>query len=289
MSRPEPDQLNRRALLKAGTLALGATAIPAGPAALAAQPIAPAAPKAGEVEWRNKQPGMAYRRLGRTGLMVSEVVAGGDPITLANYQHIDLAVEMGLNYLDMAPAYNNGDTERAFGAFLAGSSGRREKVFLTTKVSDFTKVRDAMYEEIFRKLPESKQAEIRQHSVTLREERGVEAPGYFLEYFPGERKSFEPIYLRVAMLAEFGAQVEGHPKIRQSIVESIEGSLKRVGTDYFDIMMCPHGAGAPEDLTPELAQVFGDLKQQGKVRFLGMSSHNDPGQRPPPRGGSGPL
>ena len=46
-------------------------------------------------EWRNKQPGMAYRRLGRTGLMVSEVVCGGDPITLENYKHLERALEMG--------------------------------------------------------------------------------------------------------------------------------------------------------------------------------------------------
>ena len=28
-------------------------------------------------EWRNRQPGMRYRRLGRTGCMVSEIVPGG--------------------------------------------------------------------------------------------------------------------------------------------------------------------------------------------------------------------
>jgi predicted aldo/keto reductase-like oxidoreductase len=49
-----------------------------------------------------------------------------------------------------------------------------------------------------------------------------------------------------------------------------------VGTDYFDIMMAPHGANAPEDLTPEVAEVFANLRQQGKVRFLGVTSHNDP-------------
>ena len=55
------------------------------------------------VEWRNRQTGMAYRQLGRTGLMISEVICGGDPIKLDNYQHLSLALEMGLNYLDMAP------------------------------------------------------------------------------------------------------------------------------------------------------------------------------------------
>src|ERR1022692_3775027 len=71
-----------------------------------------------EVEWRNKQPGMHYRRLGRTGLMISEVISGGDPITSQNYEQLNLALEMGLNYLDMAPAYSNGDCEVAYGKFL---------------------------------------------------------------------------------------------------------------------------------------------------------------------------
>ena len=275
--QPNELNLNRRSLLKAGTLAVGAASLPMSPAFAAAEGhAAPKAPEPGQVEWRNKQSGMAYRKLGRTGLMVSEVVAGGDPITLENYKHMEKALDMGLNYLDMAPAYNNGDTERAFGKLLGGSSSMREKVFLTTKISDFTKTRDGMYREIFQKLPESKQAALRQRSVALRAERGVEAPGYFLEYFPGERKSFDPTYLRVAMLEEFGPQVEGSAKLRQVIVESLEGSMKRVGVDYFDNMMCPHGAGCPEDLTPEIADVFNDLKRAGKVRFLGVTSHNDP-------------
>ena len=275
MSNLNESNLSRRDLLKTGTLAVGVVSL-GGSTARATEGAAPKAPEAGQVEWRNKQPGMAYRRLGRTGLMVSEVVAGGDPITLANFKHMELALEMGLNYLDMAPAYNKGDTERAFGKFLSGSSSKREKVFLTTKISDFTKTREGMYQEIFKSLPESKQAAIRQRSVALREERGVEAPGYFLEYFPGERKSFDSTYLRVAMLEEYGAKVEGSPRLRQVIVDSIEGSLKRAGVEYFDNMMCPHGAACPEDLTPEIAEVFADLKKQGKVRFLGVTSHNDP-------------
>ena len=269
--------INRRSLLKAGTIAVGAASV-AGPVsgALGAAGAAPRGPEPGQVEWRNKQEGMAYRQLGRTGLMISEVVSGGDPITLENYKHLELALDMGLNYLDMAPAYNKGDTERAYGKLLAGSAGRRERVFLTTKVSDFTKTREGMYEEILKGLPESKQAEIRKRATALRAERGVEAPGYFLEYFPGERKSFDSTYLRVAMLEEFGPRVEGSPKLRQVILDSVDGSLKRVGVDHFDIVMCPHGAGAPEDLTPEVAAVFQELKQQGKARFLGVTSHNDP-------------
>ena len=49
-------------------------------------------------------------------------------------------------------------------------------------------------------------------------------------------------------MPEYGAKVEGSRELRKAIIESIEGSLKRVGTDHFDILMCPHGADLPEDL-----------------------------------------
>jgi aryl-alcohol dehydrogenase-like predicted oxidoreductase len=230
----------------------------------------------GDVEWRNRQSEMAYRRLGRTGLMISGVVCGGDPITLANYQHLDRAIEMGLNYLDMAPAYNKGDTERAYGKLLGGSSSKRAKVFLTTKISGYDQLREQMYKEIFDGLPATRQEAIRERARQLRAERGVEKPGYYLTYFPGQQRAFDLAYLRVAMLPEYGARVEGSPRLRAFLTESLEGSLKRVGTDHFDIVMAPHGANAPEDLTPEIAEVFAQLKQQGKVRFLGVTSHNDP-------------
>src|SRR5262245_29265672 len=75
-----------------------------------------------KAEWRNRQSGMAYRRLGRTGLMVSEVLSGGDPIRSPNWEHLNLALDMGMNYLDMAPAYGRGDCETAYGKLLGGSS-----------------------------------------------------------------------------------------------------------------------------------------------------------------------
>jgi aryl-alcohol dehydrogenase-like predicted oxidoreductase len=228
------------------------------------------------LEWRNKQPGMAYRRLGRTGLMVSEVVCGGDPIKLDNYKHLERALEMGLNYLDMAPAYNMGDTERAYGKLLASSPGLRDRVFLTTKISGYDQLREQMYREIFDGLDASKQEAIRRRARELRAGRGVEKPGYYLTYFPGQQRSFEPAYLRVAMMPEYGQRVEGSPRLQRFMIESLEGSLGRVGTDHFDIVMAPHGANAPEDLSPEIAQVFLKLKQQGKVRFLGVTAHNDP-------------
>lgn len=75
----------------------------------------------------------------------------------------------------------------------------------------------------------------------------------------------------------FGERVEGSREVRQAIMDSIEGSLKRVGTDHFDLLMCPHGADLAEDLAaPAVVEVLRELKRQGKVRFLGLTSHNDP-------------
>ncbi len=270
---PDPEA-TRRDFLRASTfaLALGGSPANAGNGQDSARPAneAPA-------EWRNKQDGMAYRRLGRTGLMISEVVCGGDPITSRNYKHLERALERGLNYLDMAPAYNGGDTERAYGKLLAASPSRREKVFLTTKVSDFNRNRTRLYKEIFNGLSGSQQEAIRRRADEIRRQRRLEAPGYYLTYFPGQPGAFESAYLRAAMQPEYGERVEDSREVRRTIVESIEGSLKRVGTDHFDLLMCPHGADLAEDLaSPAIIEVFRDLKRQGKVRFLGVTSHNDP-------------
>jgi aryl-alcohol dehydrogenase-like predicted oxidoreductase len=263
---------SRREFLQAGAGLLAASQV--GTASARADSPAPKAP---EAEWRNRQPGMAYRRLGRTNLMVSEVVSGGDPITLENYRHLELALEMGLNYLDMAPAYHRGDTERAYGKLLAAKPGRRDQVFLTTKVSGFSQLREGMYDEVFRGLSPSKQDNIMKESKRLRAERGVEAPGYYLTYYPGQQGSFEPAYRRIAMRKEHGEAIENSPRLRDHIVSSIEGSLSRLGTDHVDILMCPHGACAPEELDGDLIkETFATLKEQGKVRFLGVTAHNDP-------------
>ena len=279
--RPEDanPSLTRRSLLQAGTSAfLVAGAGAAGPIAAGAttQDEKPAADRR-EPEWRNKQEGMSYRRLGRTGMMISEVVSGGDPITPENFRHLEKAIERGLNYLDMAPAYHDGKTEEAYGMLLGGQSSKRDKVFLTTKVSAFNDRRNAMYRDIFDGLPPGKQQHYKELAEALMAERGVLKPGYFLTYFPGQPGAFDGSYLSAAMMPDHAHKVDDSPELRKVIVESLEGSLKRVGTDHFDLLMCPHGANAPEDLaSPEILGTFLELKEQGKVRFLGLTAHNDP-------------
>jgi aryl-alcohol dehydrogenase-like predicted oxidoreductase len=237
-------------------------------------PVLTAAAQTGSPEWRNKQSGMAYRRLGRTNLMVSEIASGGDPIRSENWQHLNLALEMGLNYLDMAPAYGRGDCELSYGKLI---KGRRDKVFLATKVSGFQNIRNAKYKEIFDSLPADKQAAIVKRAEELRRERFVDKPGYFMEYFPGQRAGIAAPYLANAMMRDYAHKVEASKEFREMIRKSLEGSLQRAGTDVFDILHCPHGATTPEELDiPEIFETFADLRKEGKIRFLGVSTHNDP-------------
>jgi aryl-alcohol dehydrogenase-like predicted oxidoreductase len=227
-------------------------------------------------EWRNKQPGMAYRQFGRSGLMISEVVSGGDPISSENYKHLQLALDMGLNYLDMAPAYGHGDCEIAYGKFLRETSSRN-RVFLQTKVSDYCRARNAMYKQIYDGLPADKRDAIDKRVEEIRRTTLAEKPGYYLTYFPGQQKQFPPTYLSSAMQTEFGERVNNSPELKKVIADSVDGSLQRVGTDHFDFLMCPHGATAADELDgTSIYEAFLDLRKQGKIRFLGVTSHNDP-------------
>lgn len=227
-------------------------------------------------EWKNRQEGMAYRMLGRTGMMISEVVSGGDPVRPGNTRQIEVAIEKGLNYLDMAPAYGGGDCEKAYSEII-DSSSKRDKVFMTTKVSGFTSVRDRMYKEIFDGLPSGKQEVIVNRAKEIRAQRGVDKPGYFFLYWPGQDRSMDAGYISNAMAPDYGHLVDGSKAFQEKIITSVEGSLERAKTDHFDILMCPHGANSPEEVNiPEIWETFAKLKKQGKVRFLGLSSHNDP-------------
>lgn len=210
--------------------------------------------------------------------MVSEIGSGGDPIRPNNYEHLNLAVEKGLNYFDMAPAYGGGQCEVAYGKLVANSS-KREKVFLTTKISGFKELRNHLYKDIFDGLPAEKQNAITKRAEAALRASGAAKPGYFVKYWPGQDREFGPSYLSNAMMADYAHRVEGSKQFKEHIHSSIEGSLKRLGTDYFDIVMCPHGACAAEELRiPEIQETFDGLKKQGKVRFLGATSHNDPAE-----------
>jgi predicted oxidoreductase len=58
----------------------------------------------------------------------------------------------------------------------------------------------------------------------------------------------------------------------EHIVQSVDGSLQRLNTDYLDILLLhrPDALVEPE----EVARAFDHLQQGGKVRFFGVSNHS---------------
>ncbi len=154
-------------------------------------PPAPARPK------RILRNGMVYRRLGRTGLEISEVSLGGSP--LPDWGVLMQAVERGVNYIDTSHSYQNGNSERAVGRLFKQFG--RDKLYVHTR-----------------------------------------------------------FHLR-------GSWSE------QSIIRSVEGSLRRLATDYVDILGI-HGASDPAQLTDErVLAAFEKLKREGKYRFRGLTCH----------------
>jgi len=103
---------------------------------------------------------------------------------------------------------------------------------------------------------------------------GELAFGEVLKRTPGLRDS-------IVIQSKCGQLVPGDPEptdpyrvdlSRKHIVESVEGSLKRLGTDYLDILLLhvPDALMEPE----EVGQAFSDLKSSGKVRYFGVSNHS---------------
>jgi aryl-alcohol dehydrogenase-like predicted oxidoreductase len=81
---------------------------------------------------------MEYRSLGRTGIHVSPLCLGammfgawGDPDHGSSIKTIHTALDAGINFIDTADVYSQGESEVIVGKALAG--GRRDDVVLATK------------------------------------------------------------------------------------------------------------------------------------------------------------
>jgi len=97
---------------------------------------------------------MEYKKFGRTGLKVSRLCLGtgnfgyngnfignwGATNEKEAFKIMDAALDAGINFFDTANVYGNhgqgtsGDTERIIGKWFKQGGGRREKVFIATKV-----------------------------------------------------------------------------------------------------------------------------------------------------------
>ncbi len=61
----------------------------------------------------------------------------------------------------------------------------------------------------------------------------------------------------------------------ESILSSVEGSLKRLQTDFIDVLLI-HGASDPDHITDDrVLSTFEKMKKAGKIRFQGLSCHSN--------------
>lgn len=153
---------------------------------------------------------MNYRRLGKSGMKVSEVslgtwqVGGGWGHAFDDKkaeETLNTAIDEGINFIDTADVYDDGRSEAAVGRVIRS---RREDVFLATKCG-------------------------RQISPHVSEGYTTDALRHF-----------------------------------------VEDSLRNTGVETLDLIQlhCP-----PTDVyyRPEIFELFGRLKEEGKIRHLGVS------------------
>ncbi len=85
---------------------------------------------------------MEYRKLGRSGVLVSPICLGtmnfgGSADQESSYAIMQKAADAGINFFDTANVYTNGESERITGAFLKERK-LRDQIFLATKVYNRT-------------------------------------------------------------------------------------------------------------------------------------------------------
>jgi len=115
--------------LAAGTAAaLASRPVPADPPG-PGTPIKPATGTEGAHPRSVLKDGMVYRRLGRTGLLISEISLGGSP--LPDERLFFRLIERGINYVDASESYENGNVERLIGR--AFKTFGRDKLHVHTR------------------------------------------------------------------------------------------------------------------------------------------------------------
>ena len=143
------------------------------------------------------------------------------------------AYELGCNFFDTADVYGHGHSEEVLGAALRGI---RQDVIIATKVGG------NFYNRDVNPLVAGRIAEALGHPL---ERLAPDAP------LPVTHDAnFSPSYIRFA----------------------VDQSLRRLGTDYVDLLQL-HNPALGLIADPETYQVLEDLKEEGKIRFYGVSVH----------------
>ncbi len=232
---------------------------------------------AGPVEpiWRNRQSGMQYRQLGRTGMMVSEIALGTNNFnSVDRYPVFDACLERGVNYFDTAYSYQKGETETNIGKYLK-QNGRRDDIFISTKLSSYYDILNKYSEEIAKSLPAAKHEAIKKRAKAMMDERTVTRPGYHISFWDGQASQMEYAYFRHLLLEEYGRKKEWRQQILNNAYKVFDEALSRLQTDYVDVLHIPHGISMPEEMDGIIPEIFETLKKKGALRASGVSFHND--------------
>ena len=153
---------------------------------------------------------MELRTLGRTGVQVSPLCLGammfgawGERDHDESVRIIHRALDAGINFIDTADVYSQGESEVIVGKALAG--GKRDQVVLATKVH-----------------------------------------------------------------GQMGEGANRRGNSRRWIVQAVEESLRRLGTDWIDLYQI-HRPDPATDIDETLGALT-DLVRAGKVRYVGSST-----------------
>ncbi|NLA58048.1 MAG: aldo/keto reductase family oxidoreductase [Firmicutes bacterium] len=77
---------------------------------------------------------------------------------------------------------------------------------------------------------------------------------------------------RIIIQSKCGIRKGMYDFSREHILQAVDGSLRRLKTDYLDVLLLhrPDALVEPE----EVAEAFEELHSKGKVRYFGVSNHN---------------
>ena len=150
---------------------------------------------------------MEYRRIGDSGLRVSEIGLGGNNFGGRANEEVSIniishALELGINFIDTSSMYVMGRSEEIIGKAVRG---KRSQVLIATKFG---------------------------HPSTV------------------------------------GPHEQGGS--RSFIMKAVDGSLRRLNTDYIDLYYMHHPD--PETPVEETLRTLDDMIRAGKVRYIGYSN-----------------
>lgn len=182
---------------------------------------------------------MKMKKLGRTGLLVSDICLGTMTFAGAGFWRaigalgqeecdalVKAAFDAGVNFIDTANVYSNGESERALGQSLIRLGLPRDEMVIATK-----------------------------------------AMGRIMPPTPGDGAS--DAEKAEALRRAKAANVSGLS--RKHLFDAVDASLMRLELDYIDLYQI-HGF---DPLTPmeETLDALNDIVRSGRVRYLGLSNH----------------